>query len=101
MAATGCTRLAAAALLALLAGQAAQARAPQPATETAARPASALSAQARAARPRRAPTRIEVRPLYGPNPLHRECVPVFTERWIPQWGGRVLYASQRCWWSRQ
>ncbi|HET9902579.1 MAG TPA: hypothetical protein VFQ27_02620 [Xanthobacteraceae bacterium] len=58
-----------------------------------------VSAQARPAR--RAPARIEVRPLRGPNPLHRECVPVFTERWIPQWGGYVLYAGQRCWWSRQ
>ncbi|MBX6425740.1 MAG: hypothetical protein IRZ09_07450 [Variibacter sp.] len=55
-----------------------------------------LSSQARRER-RRAPTRIEVRPLRGP--LHRACVPVFEERWIPQWGGRVLYASQRCWWT--
>jgi hypothetical protein len=47
---------------------------------------------------RRARTRIEVRPARGP--LHRECEPVFQERWIPQWGGRVLYASQRCWWAR-
>jgi len=47
---------------------------------------------------RRARTRIEVRP--APGPLRRECVPVFQERWIPAWGGRVLYASQRCWWTR-
>jgi hypothetical protein len=56
-----------------------------------------LSAQAR--RPvRRA--RITVRPPRGIGPLRRECVPVFEERLIPQWGGRVLYASQRCWWTR-
>ena len=49
---------------------------------------------------RRARTRIEVRPLYRSGPVRRECVPVFQERWIPQWGGLVLYASQSCWWTR-
>jgi hypothetical protein len=53
-----------------------------------------VSAQTRRAqRPR-----IRVYPL--PGPLRRECVPVFQERWIPQWGGWVLYAGQRCWWTR-
>ena len=47
---------------------------------------------------RRARTRIEVYPL--PGPLRRECVAVFTERYIPQWGGLVLYPGQRCWWTR-
>ena len=47
---------------------------------------------------RRASTRITVRPERGP--LRRECVPVFEERWIPQWGGSVLYAGQNCWWTR-
>ena len=47
---------------------------------------------------RRARTRIEVRPLRGP--LRRDCVPVFQERWIPQWGGSVLYAGQECHWTR-
>jgi hypothetical protein len=51
-----------------------------------------LSAQARE-RPR-----IRVTPL--PGPLRRECVAVFEERWIPQWGGFVLYPGQRCWWTR-
>jgi hypothetical protein len=60
-------------------------------------PATDVSAQERRER-RRAPIRIEVRPLRGP--VYRECVPVFEERLIPQWGGRVLYASQRCWWTR-
>jgi hypothetical protein len=56
--------------------------------------ATELSAQTRTAeRPR-----IRVYPL--PGPLRRECVPVFQERWIPQWGGWVLYAGQRCWWTR-
>jgi hypothetical protein len=49
-------------------------------------------------RPRRARTRIEVYPL--PQPLRRECVAVFQERYIPQWGGLVLYPGQRCWWTR-
>jgi hypothetical protein len=56
----------------------------------------AVSAQSRpASRPR---TRIEVRPL--PGPLRRECVAVFRERWIPQWGGWVVNPGQRCWWTR-
>jgi hypothetical protein len=42
--------------------------------------------------------RIRVTPL--PGPLRRECVAVFEERWIPQWGGLVLYPGQRCWWTR-
>jgi hypothetical protein len=54
--------------------------------------ATELSAQ-RAERPR-----IRVTPL--PGPLRRECVAVFEERWIPQWGGLVLYPGQRCWWTR-
>ncbi len=65
-----------------------------------------LSAQARryarralVPRVRRAPVRIRVTPLTGP--LQRECVPVFEERFIPQWGGAVLYASQRCRWVRE
>jgi hypothetical protein len=56
-----------------------------------------LSAQARR-NTRRA--RITVRPTRGVGPLRRQCVPVFEERLIPQWGGRVLYASQRCYWTR-
>jgi hypothetical protein len=56
--------------------------------------ATELSAQTRRAeRPR-----IRVHPL--PGPLRRECVAVFQERWIPQWGGWVLYPGQRCWWTR-
>lgn len=46
-------------------------------------------------------TRITVRPRVAPSfvgDFRRDCVPVFEERWIPQWGGRVLYASQRCRW---
>jgi hypothetical protein len=56
-----------------------------------------LSSQDRS-RPGRARTRIEVHPL--PQPLRRECVAVFQERYIPQWGGLVLYPGQRCWWTR-
>jgi hypothetical protein len=52
-----------------------------------------LSSQMRAERPR-----IRITPL--PTPLRRECVAVFEERWIPQWGGLVLYPGQRCWWTR-
>jgi hypothetical protein len=52
-----------------------------------------LSAQQRAERPR-----IRITPL--PGPLRRECVAVFEQRWIPQWGGLVLYPGQRCWWTR-
>jgi hypothetical protein len=52
-----------------------------------------LSSQMRAERPR-----IRITPL--PGPLRRECVAVFEERWIPQWGGFVLYPGQRCWWTR-
>jgi hypothetical protein len=55
-------------------------------------PATELSSQ-RAERPR-----IRVTPL--PGPLRRECVAVFEERWITQWGGLVLYPGQRCWWTR-
>ncbi len=58
--------------------------------------ASDLSAQERIVR--RRPPRIEIRPL--PGPLRRECVAVFQERWIPQWGGYVLYPGQQCWWTR-
>jgi hypothetical protein len=66
-----------------------------------------LSAQTRRV-VRRRPARITVRPV-RPLPLPRNgdlsnykraCVPVFEQRWIPQWGGRVLYASQRCRWVR-
>jgi hypothetical protein len=50
-----------------------------------------------AAAPRRAPVRIQI---YGDRtPLHRDCRAVFDERWIPEWGGRVLYAGQDCWWA--
>jgi hypothetical protein len=60
-----------------------------------------LRSSPRARRTVRPPTRIEVRPLYyPPGKLQRDCVPVFEERLIPQWGGSVLYASQRCWWTR-
>jgi hypothetical protein len=59
--------------------------------------ASDVSAQTRH-QARRARTRIEVRPLRGP--LRRDCTAVFQERWIPQWGGRVLYAGQDCHWTR-
>jgi hypothetical protein len=71
----------------------------EPASRAARATGSDISAQAR--EPQRARTRIRVRPLRraAPEPLHRECVPVFTERWIPQWGGRVLYAGQQCWWA--
>jgi hypothetical protein len=70
-----------------------------------------LSAQSR--RNGRRPPRITVRPErpalsppgYGTDEdlsaWKRDCVPVFEERWIPQWGGRVLYASQRCRWVRE
>ena len=66
-----------------------------------------LSAQSRR-RTRR--TRVTVRPTrpglsppgYGTGAdlsrWKRACVPVFIERNIPQWGGPVLYASQRCRW---
>jgi hypothetical protein len=57
---------------------------------------------------RRSSTRIIVRPAApGVRPLEahptlhgmrRDCVPTFRERYIPQWGGLVLSASQRCWW---
>jgi hypothetical protein len=60
--------------------------------------ASDVSAQSRRHQARRARTRIEVRPLRGP--LRRDCTAVFQERWIPQWGGRVLYAGQDCHWTR-
>jgi hypothetical protein len=55
---------------------------------------------------RDAPARITVRPLPrvqvapSPVPMVRECEPAFEERWIPQWGGRVLYAGQSCRWVR-
>ncbi|MCC7347167.1 MAG: hypothetical protein IT538_07185 [Variibacter sp.] len=58
-----------------------------------------ISAQSRR-RTRRTP-RITVRPRMSPAPgqdYRRLCRPVFEERWIPQWGGRVLYASQNCRW---
>jgi hypothetical protein len=58
-----------------------------------------VSAQAR--RRARRPPRITVRPLERDlSRYKRACVPVFEERWIPQWGGRVLYASQSCRWVR-
>jgi hypothetical protein len=49
----------------------------------------------------RRPTRITVRPRVAPSyvgDFRRDCRPVFEERWIPQWGGRVLYAGQSCRW---
>lgn len=63
-----------------------------------------VSAQARRAlrRPRtrivvrRAATRVDVYPY--PSQVRRDCVPVFRERWIPQWGGLVLNAGQSCRW---
>jgi hypothetical protein len=60
-----------------------------------AEPGISQDATAQSQRPR---TRLRVTPL--PGPLRRECVPVFRERWIPQWGGWVLNAGQRCWWTR-
>jgi len=54
-----------------------------------------LSAQERAAA-RRPPVRIDV--YRNRRPMVRACAPVFEERWIPQWGGRVLYAGQSCRW---
>ncbi len=57
-----------------------------------------LSAQQRRPYARRAPTRIEVYPLRGP--LRRECVAVYTERYVPAWGQTVIYPGQRCWWTR-
>ena len=51
---------------------------------------------------RRRPPRITVRPAERDlSNYKRACVPVFEERWIPQWGGYVLYASQRCRWVRE
>jgi hypothetical protein len=45
---------------------------------------------------RRAPVRIDI---YGNRVrMVRVCEPVFEERWIPQWGGNVLYAGQSCRW---
>lgn len=74
------------------------------ASSVAAKP-SDLSGQERRA-VRRSPTRIIVRrpplPIEAHPYLHgmrRECVPTFRERYIPQWGGMVLSASQRCWWT--
>lgn len=45
---------------------------------------------------RRPPVRIDV--YRNRVPMVRECAPVFEERWIPQWGGKVLYAGQSCRW---
>ena len=53
------------------------------------------SAQSRAA-VRRPPVRVDV--YRNRTAMVRECGPVFEERWIPQWGGRVLYAGQSCRW---
>jgi len=68
---------------------------------------SAFSAQERrAARRPPARPRITVRPV-RPATLPRDrdlsryrrlCEPVFEERWIPQWGGNVLYTGERCRW---
>jgi hypothetical protein len=97
--------LAGAFALATPAPVAAQARAPL-ASLLAEQGASAFSAQARRpARRSRTRPRITVRPALptGERDLtrwRRDCVPVFEERWIPQWGGHVLYASQRCRWVR-
>lgn len=73
------------------------ANATSPSTKRSAAAATDVSAQERAPL-RRVRTRIEVYPL--PGPLRRECVAVFEERYIPQWGGPVLYPGQRCWWTR-
>ena len=54
-----------------------------------------VSAQERTAA-RRPPVRIDI--YRGGTRAVRECGPVFEERWIPQWGGRVLYAGQSCRW---
>lgn len=50
------------------------------------------------AQTRRRPTRLRVTPL--PGPVRRVCEPIFRERYIPQWGGWVLNAGQRCEWIR-
>jgi hypothetical protein len=66
-----------------------------PAAQAQARPGAEVSAQERTAA-RRPPVRIDI---YGNRARAvRECAPVFEERWIPQWGGRVLYAGQSCRW---
>jgi len=69
---------------------------------------SAFSAQERrSARRTPARPRITVRPVRPGLPPDRDlsryrrlCEPVFEERWIPQWGGNVLYAGERCRWVR-
>jgi hypothetical protein len=78
------------------------AAAPRDASATAAGQATEISAQ------RRRRGRITVRPLRPREPYgrdlsnwKRDCVPIFVERNIPQWGGRVIYASQRCRWVRE
>ncbi len=91
--------LAGAGLLALAAAAAAAASAAEPGMTTA---VTAFSAQSR--RQNRRPAsrpRITVRPRERDlSDFRRVCEPVFEERWIPQWGGSVLYASQRCRWVR-
>jgi hypothetical protein len=75
---------------------------PDASATTAAAPLPEVSAQ------RRRRPRITVRPLRPREPYgrdlsnwKRDCVPIFVERNIPQWGGRVIYASQRCRWVRE
>jgi hypothetical protein len=76
----------------------------QPAALAGERDAAASVAEFSAqSQPRARRPRITVRPAERERDLsnyRRECEPVFEERWIPQWGGRVLYASQRCRWVR-
>ncbi len=72
--------------------------APQAIAATAVSDAAADESTDISAQTRREPTRLRVTPL--PGKLERECVPVFQERWIPQWGGWVLRAGQSCRWVR-
>ena len=65
-------------------------------TPSGARAARDVSAQDGVAA-RRPPVRIDI--YRNRAPMVRECAPVFEERWIPQWGGRVLYAGQSCRWA--
>jgi hypothetical protein len=94
-----CTALVGAAFLIVTLGPAAAGERRDGAVQ-AAKASADLSAQNR----RR--TRVTVRPLRerGDNPRfssdRRECRAVFTQRNIPEWGGRVLYAGQECRWVR-
>jgi len=75
------------------------------AVEHGASAATEFSAQSRQQRQKRRAQRQNRRPRITVRPrprdvrgMRRECVATFEERYIPQWGGNVLYAGQRCWW---